>query len=80
MSHWNHRVIKKVTEIGTFYGIHEVFYNDDGSIYSYTENPVDVFGENIAELQQTLEWMLKCLDKPVLVDGEVEFVDYDETD
>ncbi len=43
MSHWNHRVIKKIYEDGEEeYGIHEVFYNTDGTIFGYTQEPVRV--------------------------------------
>lgn len=73
MSHWNHRVMKRKLESGDFYGIHEVFYNEDGSIWSYTVDPIEVVGESIDELKQTLEWMLKCLDNPILVDGEFDY-------
>jgi hypothetical protein len=70
MSHWNHRVIKsshlEAGEMIDYYAIHEVFYNDDGTIYSYTQNPVDVGGDNINELRETLERMLRCLDNPIL--------------
>ena len=43
---WNHRVVKKVFNKGTEdeeeqYSIREVFYNSDGAIYAYTENPID---------------------------------------
>jgi len=75
MSHWNHRVIKRTTEREVLYGIHEVFYNDDGSIYAYTEETVRAQCESIEELREYLQWMLNCLDKEVLVDGEVEFVE-----
>ena len=74
MSHWNHRVIKKVYRPSgeESYGVHEVFYNDDGSIYSYTVNPVDAACETLDDLREYIQWMLNCLDKPVLIDGEID--------
>ena len=81
MSYWNHRIIKKVYESGEIQlGVHEVFYNDDGTIYGFTEDPADasVFGTEdddlLADLRQYLGWMTKALDKPILVDDEVETV------
>ena len=74
MSHWNHRVVKRITE-REVYGIHEVFYNDDGSINAYTKEPIRAQCESIEELREYIQWMLDCLDKEILVDGEVEFVD-----
>ena len=80
MSHWNHRIIKKVYDNGEIQlGIHEVFYNDDGSVYGYTEEPTGASVINIDEstllddLKEYLQWMLRALDKPILIDGEVEF-------
>jgi hypothetical protein len=78
MSHWNHRVVKKVWNKGTpaeeeSFGVHEVFYNADNSINSYMVEPIDLSAESIPALREYLEWCLKALDNPILVDGEVEF-------
>ena len=78
MAHWNHRVVKSLENGQDWYTIREVFYNHDGSIFAYTEEPVDVSGETIEELRQSLGWMIECLALPVLIDGEVEFVDREE--
>ncbi len=81
MSHWNHRVVKKTYENGEeAFGIHEVFYNEDGTIYSYTKDPVDASCESLEALREYIQWMTDCLDKEILVDGEVEFVDPDGLD
>lgn len=75
MSHWNHRVVKQILPDGTdWYSVREVFYNDDNSIYAYTEEPVDISGENIDSLKEYCQWVINCLDKDILVDGEVIFV------
>lgn len=79
MAYWNYRVVKiphlvKTQHVGRYsFGIHEVFYHNDDSIHSYTREPVDVSAETLEELREVLEQMLSALDKPVLVDGEVEF-------
>jgi len=74
---WNHRVIRKeykgFNEIEIQFGIHEVYYNDDGVPDMCTENPVDVVGDNIKELKQTLRWMRKALSQPVL-----DYADFEE--
>jgi len=76
MSYWNHRVVKRTYGDGKVtFGIHEVFYNKDDSIYAYTKDPVEVSCESIEALREYLQWMMDCLDKDVLVDGEVEFSD-----
>lgn len=79
MTHWNHRVVKKEypesAEAYTEYSIREVFYNEDGSIYAYTENPMETCGGSLEELREYLMRCLKALDQPILVDGEVVFND-----
>ena len=76
MSHWNHRVVKEVLDGGDdWLTIREVFYNDDDTIYAYTESAVDISGESIGELREYLQWCLKSLDDPILIDGEVKFVE-----
>lgn len=68
---WNHRVIRRTYPSGeVFFGIHEVFTDSEG--ISCTVDPVEVAGESIEELRQTLTWMFNALAKPVL-DYEVDF-------
>ena len=69
---WNHRVIK-LNISDNYYKISEVFYNKDGSIFSYTNTGVG--GESIDDIRETLEWMLECLDKPILIEEEIKCVD-----
>ncbi len=80
MSHWNHRVVKQTIEGEDFFSIREVFYNDDETVYAYTENPTGVCGESIDDIREQISQILKSLDSPVLVDGEVEFVEPEEDD
>ncbi len=67
---WNHRVIAKeykgFNEIEVEFGIHEVYYNDDGVPDKCTVDAVSVGGENLADLSQTLEWMRMALVQPIL--------------
>lgn len=71
-SHWNHRVILKREDsvVGSLerIEIHEAFYNADGKT-GFTGTPTPVMcdkEEGIERLRQILQWMLECLDKPVL--------------
>ena len=69
MSSWNHRVIRTKDEHGTYYNIHECYYNakEDKIPFSWTENPTSPFSdEGVEGLRWTLERMLKALDVPVL--------------
>ena len=49
-----------------FYQIHEVFYDKEGNVESYTKNGVTVGGKDIGEVKWVLLEMLAALDKPVL--------------
>lgn len=74
MSHWNHRVLKSKFSNGEeCYSVREIHYNDAGEIYGYTSEPVDISGESIDALKQYCKWILACLDKPVLIEGEIVF-------
>ena len=77
--YWNHRVVKKTYETGEVeYSVRETHYNEDGTIYAYTIDPTSLACESIEGLREYIGWCLKALDKPILEDGKVEFVDYDD--
>ena len=81
MSHWNHRVFKEtLADGGDWYTVREVFYNEDGSIYAHTEEAADISGRSIKEIREYTQWVLDCLDKPILVVGEIEFVDGEDNE
>ena len=70
---WNHRVIAREYKGELAFGIHEIFYEDDGVPMGCTESAVGVVGDNLAELSQTLKWMRKALRKPIL-----NYADFEE--
>ena len=77
MGHWNHRVVKRIVrEAGEdveWFGIHECFYErSDESDPGWTDEPIAVGGESVDELRETLERMMRALDKPVIDDTEKE--------
>lgn len=68
---WNHRVIRRMFPDAApsdqvQYGIHEVYYDPKRRPPSFTEDPMEVVGDSIEELRETLAHMLSCLDKPIL--------------
>ena len=71
--HWNHRVMRTTTRYETTdddvtLAIHEVYYDDNDKPHGWT-GPTDVMTDNedgIEGLRQVLQWMLDCLDKPIL--------------
>ena len=66
---WNHRVMRHKDKSGLdmpdYLQIHEVYYRD-GKIWCWTEDGISVGGDSIEEIKQTLEWMEKCLEQPIL--------------
>lgn len=73
MSTWNHRLIDMTAENNgePWLAICEVFYGDDGKPQGYT-GPVNVSGENIEEIRQTLERMRKAVENPTLKPEDFE--------
>ena len=61
---WNYRVLKHVTTAGSWYQVHEVYYNKDGSITSCSEDAPAPFGETVEELQEVVELMKEAFDTP----------------
>lgn len=76
MPYWNLRVIEQPEGDTNPFSVHEVYYNDDGSIYAYGERPAALSGESIEELRKYCQKILDCLEKPPLVMGEIAFVDF----
>jgi hypothetical protein len=62
MSHWNYRVMVKDGQ----FGVHEVFYTDDGVITGYTAQPVFPRAESAEELAKELGRYQRALGEPVL--------------
>ena len=76
---WNNRIIKHEKDGTTWYSVHEVFYNEDGSIYAHTEDAITIIGETEEETIEQVEQILRDIkDTPVLVASEIEFKDYEE--
>ena len=72
---WNNRIIKHEKSKTTWYSVHEVFYNKDGSIYAYTEDPITIVGETEEEAVEQAEQILRDIkDMPVLVASELDMM------
>ena len=72
MSTWNFRVMRHFHPASTdpeenyTYRIHEVYYDEDGKVTTWTQNPSAPFSLNILSLDLELKKMSKALTKPVL--------------
>lgn len=62
---WNYRVVVD----GTFYGIHEVYYDAKGDIIACTENPVVIgsSSQSLNELEKEYVMMGEALSKPPIL-------------
>jgi hypothetical protein len=71
MATWNYRVLRTEHESGdVLFRIHEVHYDDDGVICSWTEDPVLPCGESTGELREDIRYFLAAFRKPVLEEAE----------
>ena len=76
---WNNRIIKHEKDGVTWYSVHEVFYNKDGSIYAYTEDPITIVGETKSETIGQVEQILRDIKDTLVIDAsEIEFKEYEE--
>lgn len=52
------------------YQVHEVYYAEDGSIETWTVDPVEPLGESLTELREDIRYFLAAFRKPVLEEAE----------
>jgi len=83
---WDYRIIQKQslrdeTENGIYYEVHEAYYNSEDELCLISKEPISPYGMSLDGLKWTLEFMRKACDKPILIDGQIEFApDIDEHD
>jgi hypothetical protein len=64
---WNYRVLKTADKDGTeMWGVHEVYYNEDGSVKSWTADDVGPHGESCDELHRDHAAFAKAFTVPPL--------------
>jgi hypothetical protein len=66
--YWNHRLVKGPA--GEF-TMREVYYDDDGTIIGWTEDPIAPFGNTTEEIIVELDRMSEACHKPVLQESEL---------
>jgi hypothetical protein len=86
---WNYRLCKQTTKTSNTgvivsYGIHEVYYNEDGTIWGVTENPTTIgfdefeikdSGVVFEYASDTLKKIQLALTKPILDLDTIEYVE-----
>jgi len=63
---WNYRVLKSKDGEDDWYQIHEVYYDENDNVKSWTVNGATVCGNTLVEVRSLLELMLKSLDNEIL--------------
>lgn len=67
---WNYRVMRheqKAADVEEItYHFHEVHYNEDDSVRSWTQEPCAPMGETLEELSGDIAWFIAALAKPIL--------------
>jgi hypothetical protein len=67
ISHWNFRVVKHTNPNGyVSYSVHEIYYNVDGSIWLWSDKPESPHGEDLEDLNLSMELLFKALSAPVI--------------
>lgn len=71
MSNWNYRVIRRTLHTGeTWDAIHEVYYDDEGSIRGWSAEPEPVLSDE-GDIMGVFALMSKSLELPILVEKNV---------
>jgi hypothetical protein len=68
---WNHRIIRHIEKTAhmddsIYYAIHEVYYDENGKVKGWTEEPIRILAESLEHLKVTAERLVECFDNPVL--------------
>ncbi len=70
MMTWNFRIVKKIFDGETLYEVHEVYYDENGAVESWTEEAVHPMGVSTSELKADIEHFLQAFRHPVLALAE----------
>ena len=62
---WNHRVIAKEYNREILLQIHEVYYDKNEPKW-FTQDPIHIIGDDLEELNWTVDKIKECLNKPIL--------------
>lgn len=68
---WNHRIIRHIEprthmDDSIYYAIHEVYYDEDGKVNGWTEEPIRIMEESLEDLKVTLQRLTESFDNPVI--------------
>lgn len=67
---WNYRVVRVGSGDEAQYGLHEVYYDEEGRPEKRTVEPADVVAESLEDLHWMLDRMHEALAKAVLTGAD----------
>jgi hypothetical protein len=78
MSPWNFRIIFHDADDYPWYGVHEVYYNQNDTIYAYTKEAMDLTNETEKELREYINMVQRDVNRnTILVESKIVLVDAD---
>ena len=60
-AYWNNRIVKHGQDGGIWYGLHEVFYDDNDEPEAYTLEPIAIVGDSVKDVEGQLAMIMKDL-------------------
>lgn len=70
MRYWNYRIVKYANE-DCGYGLHEMYYDDNGKEDSMTKNPASFTGDSVSEIHEAMmKARVDAIKRPVFEEPE----------
>ncbi|MBI2009336.1 hypothetical protein HYS84_02900 [Candidatus Saccharibacteria bacterium] len=70
--HWNYRIIEHDKSKPAYFAVHEVYYDEKGNIEGWTEDPINVVGDNKTEVTMIIQHISADTKRPILKESELE--------
>lgn len=67
---WNYRVVKTIVGGEESYGIHEVYYDEQGELQMFSADPCPVYSETLEGLEKEISRFEAALGRPVLQESD----------
>lgn len=78
MKGWNYRIVMHEGFEGRYDpypAIHEVYYEDDGSIRSWSNQPIYLAANDAEELRGDIDLIIQAFDRPILTEMDGKLVE-----
>lgn len=67
---WNYRVVKTTVDGEDSYGIHEVYYDEEGKPKMFSADPCPVFSETLEGLEEEISRIRAALGRSALQESD----------